>query len=74
MKVNGWGVLALFLAFTMGLACAEPKDPPREPYGGTILVGTGCAKGDLRTGIAVAWEEDHLPVCDSIDIHSIERP
>lgn len=72
MKTNGWGVLALFLAFAMGLACAEPKEAKPVPRG-TILVGTGCAKGDLRTGIAVAWEEDELPICEAIDVHTIER-
>jgi len=33
-----------------------------------ILVGTGCAGA---SSIAVAWEEDEMPVCAAIDAHNI---
>lgn len=33
-----------------------------------ILVGTGCAGA---SSIAVAWEEDAMPVCAAIDAHNI---
>lgn len=69
-----------FLCFLLGAligpaifltdACEPEPAPQRE----TILVGTGCDKGDARTAIAVGWEEDDLPICDSIDVHTIERP
>lgn len=43
-----------------------------ELYEGRVLVGTGCEGGDLRNGVAIAFEEDTMPLCERIDVHIVE--
>lgn len=40
----------------------------REPY--TVLVGQGC---EGKSDIAVALEEDMLPICERIDVHEVRE-
>lgn len=48
----------------------RPHDPGPVPVETRVLVGTGC---EGPSDIAVAWEEDMLPRCDRIDVHTISN-
>ena len=63
-----WLFMAIMFAYAIGIAVAQEEEPARVPYSGTVLVGTGCQGS---SDIAVAYEEDALPVCKSIDIHIV---
>lgn len=54
----------------LSLALAADRQPERLilPDGFSVLVGQGCEGPDP---IAVAVEEDLLPICERIDVHQV---
>lgn len=71
VKMIGAMVVGIAIG-AMAFSTKEEVPGLLESYDGKVLVGTGCAKGDMRNDVAIGFEEDELPVCERIDIHYLE--
>lgn len=68
---------AMLIGVAIGAAAFSSKQTVEVPgllelYEGRVLVGTGCEKDDMRNGVAISFEEDTMPLCESIDVHYLE--